>query len=112
MKDQSTNAAAALVTQQEAETRFFTSTRHTLTKKTTLLQDRKGAGSDRQVETRDGQPVLSAMACDHLHAARRRCGGVVARNGHHCPQSHRGLEFISVWPRTITRLLARFKRRP
>jgi hypothetical protein len=59
MKDQS--SSTALVTQREAETRFFTSTRHTLSKGQLrrLYKTENGeAVLTATWETRDGQPVL------------------------------------------------------
>ena len=61
MTNQPISAAAAPVTQKEAETRFFTSTRHTLTKeqRRRLYKTEKGeAVLTATWETRDGQPVL------------------------------------------------------
>jgi hypothetical protein len=61
MTNQPTNATAVPVTQKEAETRFFTSTRHTLTKGQLrrLYKTEKGeAVLTATWETRNGQPVL------------------------------------------------------
>ena len=61
MTNQSSSAAAAPVTQKEAETRFFTSTRHTLTREQLRRLYKTEDGEvvlTAKWETRDGRPVL------------------------------------------------------
>jgi hypothetical protein len=79
MTNQPTIAAAAPVTQKEAETRFFTSTRHTLSKDQLRRLYKSENGKTiltAKWETRDGQPVLVGNGLT-ISFTRSRAGAVV-----------------------------------
>ncbi len=79
MKDQTSSVAAAPVTRQEAETRFFTSTRHTLSKDQLRRLYKTENGEPvltAKWETRDGQPVLIGNGLT-ITFTRSKAGAVV-----------------------------------